>query len=100
MAADLAGATQDGLANDRRRDHFVVEDDSKRQSDIFRCYLPEAGGARGVEAEGHHRLAGALIEVRLGVYQVLAGHQHLVLEHIRNLRTSLGRATRGIAVEE
>ena len=78
IAADLAGAAEDRLADDRRGDHLVVEHDGEGQADILLGHLAEALGAGGVEAEGHHRLAGALIEAGLRVDQVLAADQHRV----------------------
>ena len=84
VAADLTGAAEDRLANDRRRNHFAVEHDGEGQADILLRRPGEALGAGGVEAEGHDRLAGALIEARLRVDQVLAAHQHLLLNHVRD----------------
>ena len=77
IAADLAGAAEDRLADDRRRDHLVVEHDGEGQADILLGHLAEALGAGGVEAEGHHRLAGAAVEAGLRVDQILAADQHL-----------------------
>ena len=42
----------------------------------------EFARARGVEAEGDDRLAGALIEARLRVGQVAARHQDALLDHV------------------
>ena len=49
----------------------------------------EAFGAGGIEAEGDDRLVGALIEAWLGVDQVLAAHQNLLLDHMRLRRVVL-----------
>ncbi len=73
----------------RRRDHLVVEHDGEGQPDILLGDLAEALGAGGVEAEGHHRLAGAAVEAGLRVDQILAGDQHLVLQHV-GIGRSLG----------
>ena len=58
IAGNLAGAAEDRLADLRRRDHLVVEDDGKQLADILLRRLAEALGALGVEAEGNDRLAG------------------------------------------
>ena len=100
IAADLAGAAQDRLADDWRGDHLVVEHDGEWQADILLGHQGEALGAGGVEAEGHHRLAGALIEAGLRVDQVLATDQDRALKHIGDLRRPLRRAARRTAIDQ
>ena len=90
MAADLPRTAEDRLANDRRRNHLAVEDDGEGQAYILLRRPGEALGAGGVEAEGHDRLVGALVEAGLRVDEVLAAHQHLLLDHVGNGRGVLG----------
>ena len=89
VAADLARAAEDRLADDRRRNHLAVKDDGEGQAHVLLRRPGEALGAGRVEAEGHDRLVGALIEAGLGVDQVLAAHQNLLLDHIRLRRVVL-----------
>ncbi len=70
----------------RRRDHLVVEDDREQPADILLRRLAEALCALAVETEGNDRLAGALVEGRLRVDEVLAGDDDAVLDEIRNRR--------------
>ncbi len=89
VAADLARAAEDRLADHRRRDHVVVEDDGEGPADIGLRRLGEAARAVGVEAEGDDRLAGLRVEARLGVRQVLAGDQHALFDEIGDRRVVL-----------
>ena len=82
IAADLAGAAGDRLADHRRRDHLVVEHDGERPADVLQRRRAEAAGAGIVEAEGDDRLARALVEAGLGVDQVLAGDDDALLDQI------------------
>ena len=90
VPADLARTAEDRLANDRRRNHFAIEDDGEGQAYVLLRRPGEALGAGGVEAEGHDRLVSALIEARLRVDEVLAAHQHLLPNHVRDWRGVLG----------
>ena len=66
-AGDLPGAAGDRFADDRRRNHLVVEHDGERLADILLGGLGEFARARGIEAEADDRLAGALVEAGLRV---------------------------------
>ena len=52
IAGNLAGAAEDRLADLRRGDHLVVEDDRKQAADILLGRLAETLCALAVEAEG------------------------------------------------
>ena len=67
VAGDLPAAAEDRLADDRRRDHLVVEHDGERPADILLRDLGELARARGVELERDDRLAGALVEAGLRI---------------------------------
>ncbi len=81
-AGNLPRAAEDRLTNDGRRDHLVVEHDGEGLADVFLRHLREFAGAAGIEAERHDRFAGALVKARLGVGQLVAGHQHALLDEI------------------
>ena len=89
IAGDLAAAAEDRLADLRRRDHLVVEDDGEQPADILLRRLAETLRALAVEAEGDDRLAGALVEGRLRVDQVFARHDDAVLDQVGNRRIVL-----------
>ncbi len=91
IAGNLAGAAENGLADLRRRDNLIVENDGEQPPDILLCRLPEAGRALPVETERDHRLIGALVECCLRVHEILAGNDHPILDQVRN-----GRIVRGI----
>ena len=95
-AGNLPGAAQDRLADHRRRNHFVVEDDGEGLADVFLRRLCEFARAAGIEAERDDRLAGALVEARLRVGEIAARHQHALLDQIGRLR--LARAVQKIVL--
>src|SRR5882757_6072123 len=85
VTGNLPGAAEDGFADDRRGDYLVVEHDGEGTADIFLGDLGEFARTRGVEAEAHDRLAGALVEGRLRVGQVGALDDDLLVDQHRNL---------------
>ena len=82
VAADLARAAEDRLADHRRRDHLVVEHDGEGPADVLLRHVAELARARGRQAEVDDRLVGLLVEGGLGVDQVLAGHQRHVVDDV------------------
>ena len=83
VARDLPASAQDRLADDRRRDHLVIEHDRERASDVLLRDLRKFARAGGIELEGDDRLAGALVEAGLRVGELLARHDDPLLEQIR-----------------
>ena len=82
IAGNLPGAAEDGFADDRRRNHLVVENDGERLADILLRGFGKFARAGGIEAEADDRLAVALVEARLGVDQIGAGDQNALLDEI------------------
>ncbi len=82
IPGNLPRAAEDRLADHRCRDHLVVEHDGERLADIRLRRLGEFARAGRIEAEADDRLAGALVETRLGVDQIGAGDQHALLDQI------------------
>src|SRR5690606_31768806 len=79
-AGDDAAAAQDRLADDRRADHLVVEDDRERLSDVLARDLGEAAGAGGIELEADDGLV--VLERRLRVHELLAAENDALAQHI------------------
>ena len=75
----------------RRRDHLVVEHDREQPPDVLRGRLAEALGAADVELEVDDRLAGAVVEARLGVGEVAALDDDAALDRLRLARRLLRR---------
>jgi len=82
IAGDLPAAAQNRLANDRRRDHLVVEHDGERPPHVLLGDLGKFAGAGGIEFEVDHWFAGALVEGRLRVGELLARNDHPLLQQI------------------
>jgi hypothetical protein len=61
-----------------------VQHDGKRRAHIGRRVFAERPRARRVEAEGHHRLPGLLVETRLAVRQVVARHDRRLFEDVEH----------------
>ncbi len=80
IAGDLPRAAENGLANDRRGDHLVVEHDGERLADVRSRRLGELARAGRIETEADDRFAVALIEAGLGVDQIAAGDEHALLD--------------------
>ena len=83
IAGDFAGAAKDRLPDHRRGNHLVVEHDGKAAPDIGLGHIAELPRADGIEAEGHHRLAGLLVEGCRRIGQPVAGHHHPFLDQKR-----------------
>ena len=83
IAGDLAGAAGDRPENARRRNHLAVEHDGEQSADVLGRHLAEALAAAQIEAEIDVGLAGARIEARLRVDEVLARHHHALLHRDR-----------------
>jgi hypothetical protein len=81
-AADLPRTADDRLANDRRAENLAVEHDGERLADIGARDIGKRARSRAVEAEGHDRLAGLLVEAGAGVGQALAADGHAILDRI------------------
>ncbi len=82
IAGNLPRAAEDGLADHRRRDDLVVEHDGERLADILPGRLGEFACAARVEAEADDRFVVALVEARLGVDQIGAGHQYALFDDV------------------
>ena len=74
IAGNLAGAAGDRAEDARRRNHLVVEHDGEGLADILAGHLAELLAAANVEAEIHHRLAGARIKAGLRIGEIFALH--------------------------
>ncbi len=81
-AADLAAASEDRLADHRRRDHLVVEHDGEGLAHVVLGELAEPAGAGIVEAEIDDRLVGARIEGRVGGRQLIAAHDRRLAQNL------------------
>ena len=88
-AGNLAGTAEDRLADHRGGDHLVVEHDGERSADVLLRHLGKTPRAVVVETESDDRLAIALIEARLRVGEILARHQHPLLDQVRRLSFGL-----------
>src|SRR5271166_5989982 len=80
IAGDLPGAAGDRRANHGRRNDLAVEHDGKWPADVLRSDLPEFLSAAQIEAEGHVRLAGLLVEALLRVDQIFAVDHDALLD--------------------
>ena len=72
VAADLALATDDRLANDGRADHLAVEHDGERLTDMARADIGEAFGADAIEPEVDDPFPGARVLPGVGLGQIRA----------------------------
>src|SRR5690606_29227964 len=86
VTGNLARTAKDRLADLRRRNHLVVEDDRKQAANILLGGLRKTRRALIVEAEGNDRLVRPLVEGRLRVDEVFAGDDDAVLDDVRDRR--------------
>ena len=82
IAGNLPGTAEDRFADDRRRDHLVIEHDGEGFADILLGRLRELARAARIEAKADDRLAGALVEAGLGVDEIGAGHENAFFDEI------------------
>ena len=82
IAGNLPGPAKDRFADDRRRDHLVVENDGERLADILLRGFGKFTRTTRVESEADDRLAIALVEAGLGVGEIGAGDQYALLDQI------------------
>ena len=68
----MPAAAEDGFADYRGADDLAVEHDGEADADVLAGGVGEALAARGIEAEGDHRLIVPRIKGRLGVDQGVA----------------------------
>lgn len=54
-AGNFTTATADFITDNGRADHFAIQNDSKRFTDVLAGNLAKAAGADCVKAESHHR---------------------------------------------
>ena len=71
--------------NDRRADHFAVQNNGERRANVFGRVITELAATRRVEAEVDRRTP-VLVETGLGICQVLASHHRRGVEHIEKPR--------------
>ena len=90
VAGDLAAAAEDRLADLRRGDHLVVEDDGK-QACRHSAGSPGRSAARPCNRSVNETTGSLvlLVERRLRIDEVLAGNDDAVLDQIRHRRIVL-----------
>src|SRR5690606_22389522 len=85
-AGNLTRTTGDRFADDRSAQHLAVEHDSERAIDVLCGDIRELARSETIEAEGHDRLIGTLVESCTRIGETLAGKRDLIFDRVFDIR--------------